>query len=58
MKNFTPGNASFQGCISPKCLFTSQKENSCHIFKMAIVLKFFGDFMRHIIGQNADEKKK
>ena len=38
------------GGISPKCDLTPQKENGYYIFKMTIFSKFFGDFMRHIIG--------
>jgi hypothetical protein len=39
----------FRG-ISPKCVLTPQKGTSCHIFRMAIFSKFFGDFIGHIIG--------
>ena len=39
---------TFRG-ISPKWVLTPQKETSCHISKMAIFPKIFGDFMRHII---------
>ena len=44
------------GGISPKCVLSPQTETGCHIFKMTIFSKFFGDFMRHIIGYNAGEK--
>ena len=37
---------------------TTQKETSHHIFKLAIFSKTFGDFMRHIVGQNAGKKMK
>ena len=39
---------TFRG-ISPKRVLTPQKETNCHISKMAIFPKIFGDFMRHII---------
>ena len=35
---------------------TPQKKTSCHIFKMAIFSKFFGNAMSHIIRQNAGRK--
>ena len=38
----------FRG-ISPKCFLTPQKETGCHIFKMDVLSKFFGDFMSHLI---------
>ena len=44
--------------ISPKCDLTPQKETGYYIFKMTIFSKFFGDFMRHIIGQSAGKKIK
>ena len=37
----------FRGKI-PKYVLTPQKKTSCHIFKMAIFSKLFGDFMSHI----------
>ena len=33
----------------PKWVLTTQKETSCHIFKMDIFSKLFGDVMSHII---------
>ena len=44
------------GGISPKCVLTPQKKPGYYIFKMTIFSKFFGDFMRHIIRLNADQK--
>ena len=38
----------FRG-ISPKWVLTHLKKISCHIFKMYVFSKFFGDFMSHII---------
>ena len=37
---------------------TSQKEINCHIFKVAILTKFFGDLMNHITREYAGEKNK
>ena len=37
---------------------TPQKEISCHIFKMAILTKLFGDLMNHIIREYAGKKIK
>ena len=42
----------------PKWLLTPQREINCHIFKMAIFSKFFGDLMSHIIREYADEEIK
>ena len=33
------------------------KETSCHILKMAIFSKFFGDLMTYVIREYADKKK-
>ena len=44
-----------QAYISPKWILTPQKEISCHIFKMAILTKFFGDLMNHITKECADK---
>ena len=38
----------FRGSL-PKWVLTPQKETSCHIFKIAIFSKFFGEFMSPII---------
>ena len=46
---------------SAYCLMKSPKnfeKISCHIFKMAIFSKFFGDLMSHIIKEYADEEMK
>ena len=46
---------------SAYCLMKSPKnfeKISCHIFKMAILSKFFGDLMGHIIREYADEEMK
>ena len=45
----------FRG-ISPKCVFTPQKETSCHIFKMAIFSKNFGNLMTYNIREYAGKK--
>ena len=42
--------------ISPKSVLTPQKEISCHIFKMAILTKFFDDLMNHITRKYAGKK--
>ena len=42
--------------ISPKWVLRPQKKISCHIFKIIISLKFFGDVMCHIIRKNAAKK--
>ena len=42
--------------ISPKWVLRPQKKISCHIFKMAILTKFFDDLMNHIIREYAGEK--
>ena len=47
----------FKGKI-PKYVLTPLKKNGCHIFKIAIFSKFFGDVMNHIIRENAGEKIK
>ena len=47
----------FRGKI-PKYILTPLKKNGCHIFKIAIFSKFFGDVMNHIIRENAGEKIK
>ena len=39
-----------------KSVLTPKKINSCHIFKIAIFSKFFGDLMSHIIREYADEE--
>ena len=44
--------------ISPNWILTPQKEISCHIFKMAILTKFFDDLMNHITREYAGEKMK
>ena len=33
----------------PKQVLIPQKKTSCHVFKMSIFSKFFGDVMSHII---------
>ena len=38
----------FRG-ISPNWVFTPLKKTSCHIFKMDVFSKFFGDSISHII---------
>ena len=42
--------------ISPKRVLTPQKEISYHIFKMAILTKFFDDLMNHITREYAGKK--
>ena len=32
-------------------VLTPKKKNSCHIFKMTVFSKLFGDFMSHILGK-------
>ena len=44
--------------ISPKWILDPQKEISCHIFKKAILTKFFDDLMNHITREYAGKKKK
>ena len=44
--------------ISPKWVLSPQKEISCHIFKMAILTKFFDDLMNHITREYAGKKMK
>ena len=43
----------FKGSL-PKWVLTPQKKTSCHIFKMAIFSKFFGDIMSHIIKEGCN----
>ena len=45
----------FRG-ISPVCVLTPQKETGCHIFKMTIFSKFFGDVMTYKIRENAGKR--
>ena len=42
--------------ISLKSVLTPQKEISCHILKMAILTKFFGGLMNHIIREYEGKK--
>ena len=42
--------------ISPKWVLSPQREISCHIFKMAILTKFFDDLMNHITREYAGKK--
>ena len=42
--------------ILPNSILTTQKEISCHIFKMAILTKFFGDIIDHITREYAGKK--
>ena len=51
-------NALFQGYFTEVSFDTSEGNQliKYHIFKMAIFQKFFGDFMSHIIKQNAGKK--
>ena len=42
--------------IPPKWVLRHQKKISCHIFKMAILTKFFDDLMNHIVREYAGEK--
>ena len=44
--------------ILPKLVLLPQMKISCHIFKLAIFSKFFGDLMTHIIREYADEEMK
>ena len=44
--------------ISPKWVLRPQKEISCHIFKMAILTKFFDDLINHITREYAGKKMK
>ena len=44
--------------ISPKWILDPQKEISCHIFKKAILTKFFDDLMNHITREYAGKKMK
>ena len=44
--------------ISPNSILTPQREISCHIFKMAILTKFFNDLMNHIAREYAGKKMK
>ena len=47
----------FRGKI-PKLLLTSLEKTSCHIFKITIFSKFFGDVMNQIIRKNAGKRTK
>ena len=47
----------FSGILQ-KLVLLPQMEISCHIFKLAIFSKFFGDLMSHIIREYADEEIK
>ena len=42
--------------ISPKWVLRPRKKISWHIFKMAILTKFFDDLMNHIVREYAGEK--
>ena len=53
--NISMGNQAY---VSPKWILTPQKEISCHIFKMAILTKFFGDLMNQMIREYAGKKIK
>ena len=44
--------------VSPKWVLRPQKEISCHIFKMAILTKFFDNLMNHITREYAGKKIK
>ena len=44
--------------ISPKWILDPQKEISCHIFKKAILTKFFDDLMNHITREYAGKKNE
>ena len=44
--------------VLPKLILPSMKETSCHIFKMAIFSKIFGDLMTHITREYAGKKMK
>jgi hypothetical protein len=44
--------------ISPKWVLAPQKKISCHIFKMAILTKFFDDLMNHLSREYAGKKMK
>ena len=47
----------FRGSL-PKWILTPQKEISCHIFKMAILTKFFDDLMNQKTREYAGKKMK
>ena len=47
----------FSGVL-PKLVLLPQMEISCHIFKLAIFSKFFGDLMSQIIREYAGEETK
>ena len=47
----------FSGVL-PKLVLLPQMEISCHIFKLAIFSKMFGDLMKHIIMEYADKEIK
>ena len=42
----------------PKSVLIPQKEINCHIFKMAILTKFFDDLINHITREYAGKKMK
>ena len=44
--------------VSPKWVLRPQKEISCHIFKMAILTKFFDNLMNHITREYAGKTMK
>ena len=44
----------FSGVLQ-KLVLLPQMEISCHIFRLAIFSKFFGDLMSHIIREYAEE---
>ena len=48
---------NFSGVL-PKLVLLPQMEISCHIFKLAIFSKMFGDLMKHIIMEYADKEIK
>ena len=47
----------FRGVL-PKWVLPPMKEISCHIFKTAILTKFFDDLMNHIIREYAGKKNE
>jgi hypothetical protein len=57
IKKFIPENASFQEYFT-EVSFDTSEENQLSYFQNDFFFKFFGDFMRHIIGQNAGKKIK
>ena len=44
--------------VLPKLVLPPMKKIGCHIFKMAIFQKFFGDLMTYIIREYAGKKIK